>query len=227
MTDILDLRHYGHGTVIFAGYQESGRGRVDGRKWLADHGRNLLMTIQLNHSRMVHPFYQVPLLTGLGIARFLEDRFQLKGEIKWPNDVLVQGKKISGILCESRGEFISVGIGLNCGQQTFESSVADKSTSLSLLTGRDIKPDKILGELLEELRDSYVISNWRKEISRRLYCLDREVILQEGAAGSGNVSQVIIKGLSGQGFLQVKDKLSGELKEVLAGEIQFPGYISG
>ena len=225
MTDIQNLRDWGHGTVIFAGFQEHGRGRGHERTWLADQGRNLLMTLQLSHRKMVHPFYQVPLLTGLGIARFLERQYDLKGTIKWPNDVLVEGRKISGVLCESRGEFLSVGIGLNCCQTDFHEIIEKKSTSIALLSDRTCDPEQILPVLLESLKESYEDPCWQDEITRRLYFLDKQVSLVQGPAGSEDQEDVLIKGLTSEGFLLVEDEKTGCRKEVMAGEIQFPGYL--
>ncbi len=227
MADILTLREWGHGTVIFAGYQEQGRGRGHKRTWMADRGRNLLMTLQLTHDRIVHPFYQVPLLTGLGIARFLEDQYGLEGAIKWPNDVLVEGKKISGILCESRGEFISVGIGLNCEQRDFHEELEKKSTSLALLSDLSCHPEEILPPVLEYLKESYEDPRWQQEITRRLFFLDREVTFIKGAAGSQERETVVIRGLSSEGFLLAEDTSGGHLREIMAGEILFPGYRRG
>ena len=224
MADILTLREWGHGTVIFAGYQEKGRGRGDKRNWLADKGQNLLMTLLLAHDRMYHPLYQVPLLTGLGIARFLEVRYQLKGNIKWPNDVLVEGKKISGILCESRGKYISVGVGINCEQTDFHENIESKSTSLALLSDLACNPETILPDLLGFLKESYEDPHWRQKITERLYYLNKQVIFAGGAAESENQETVIIRGLSSEGFLLIENSRGGGLREIMAGEILFPGY---
>ena len=224
MKDIRNLKEYGHGTVIFAGFQNTGRGRIPGRKWASDKGRNLLMTLQLTPDRLFHPFYQVPLLTGLGIASFLEKQFGLAGLIKWPNDVLVKGRKISGILCESRGAYIAVGIGLNCQQTDFDESIQGKTTSIALLSDQHCDPESILPLLLEELKSSYRDPLWREKITSRLYFLDQTVTLLEGAAGEDKRSEVRILGLSEEGFLSVQVLESGEMKNIMAGEIHFPGY---
>jgi len=224
MTDIRSLQSDGHGTVIFAGYQIEGRGRVRGRRWVSDQDSNLLMTLMLEKKKLVHPFYQVPMLTGLGLAEFLECRYSLSSCIKWPNDILVDGKKIAGILCEADRDHIYVGIGLNCTQKHFDHDRGERSTSLSLLSDRNSTPGEILPGLLFELKQAYESHNWREQIQERLYGLDTLVTLLPGAADQGESESVLIRGLSDEGFLIIEEPATGRTRTVLAGEIHFPAY---
>lgn len=224
MTDIRSLHSEGHGTVVFAGYQDSGRGRVRGRQWISDQNNNLLMTLLLEKKKLIHPFFQIPLLTGLGVAEFLETRFFLSACVKWPNDILVGGKKIAGILCESDQDYIYVGIGLNCIQKQFDHDRGERSTSVSILSDLDCTPSAILADLLSGLKKAYESQDWKERILKRLYGLHTRVYLQEGAADQGKSEAVMIKGLSEEGFLVVEELDSGRSKTVLAGEIYFPSY---
>ncbi len=227
MHDITSLREYGHGTVLFTGFQEKGRGRIPGRKWESESDQNLLMTLQLEAGMMKHPPYRIPLLTGLGISELLRKEYGLDSRIKWPNDVLVDGKKISGILCESRKEYIDVGIGLNCLQSRFEGEFKRSSTSIAQNTDKKCSPGFVLPALLAELRAVYESTDWKRKINARLYGLNRVVVFREGSAEEGKDISVRIEGLSEEGFLTVKELSSGMTKTVLAGEIRFPGYHSG
>ena len=107
------------GTVIRAGFQSRGRGRIPGRVWSADAGGNLLFTLILSTRAFPFPVTRIPLLCGLALCRYFSTVFRLEPLIKWPNDVLIDEKKVSGILCEARGERILIGIGINCNQSSF------------------------------------------------------------------------------------------------------------
>ena len=224
MEDMKALRHAGHGAVLFTGFQAGGRGRIPGRQWQSAQDENLLMTLQLERKKITAQPYQIPLLSGLGIARFLEENYGLDASIKWPNDVLIGGKKISGILCEARADWISVGIGLNCLQTKFEESFRKRSTSISLQSAIDCTPRRILPGLLEQLQASYKSSEWRENILARLYGLNTRVFLKEGLPENEELLAVEITGISEEGFLKIRNCGTGIEKILMAGEISFPEY---
>jgi BirA family transcriptional regulator, biotin operon repressor / biotin---[acetyl-CoA-carboxylase] ligase len=224
MNDIKTLDPSIHGSVVFTGFQETGRGRLAGRQWASDQGKNLLFTLQLDIGTLVHPPFQIPLLTGLGIAEFLKRQYSLDAEIKWPNDVLVGGKKICGILCEAGGSRVYVGIGLNCLQRDFSEAFRHKSTSISLLSHRDCAPRFVLPRLLSSLKECYLLSSWRDRILPLLHRLGDIIYLAEGIAEKEDAVPVKVTGLSDEGFLLVEDIRTGEIKTVVAGELLFPGY---
>ena len=137
----LDARVGSHGDVFTADYQTAGRGRLD-HKWLSPPGTNLMMSAVLSvegiEPEQVATF---PLIVGLAVAQALrpfvvddQDAGRKTGDVKlkWPNDVLVGGKKIAGILCERHGDNVIAGIGVNVGQTEFDTEIADRATSLAL-----------------------------------------------------------------------------------------------
>lgn len=131
----LDARTGQHGDVFTADFQTAGRGRLDHR-WLSPPGTNLMMSVVLSVVGLSpEQVATLPLVMGLAVARSV--RFLLQGSVsaflKWPNDVLVAGKKLAGILCERQGDNVIVGIGLNVKQETFLPEIADKATSLAIL----------------------------------------------------------------------------------------------
>src|SRR6056297_4293484 len=130
-----------HGTVLIAGSQTSGRGRVDGREWLTAQDEGLLSTIVISRSYLKVPVTSVPIRIALAVCRMLKQQFQLKPKIKWPNDVLVKGKKICGVLCESTSEYVYVGIGLNVLQEEFSSELRKPGTSIFIEGG--IRPEPV------------------------------------------------------------------------------------
>lgn len=121
----LDARGKVPRTVITADYQSAGRGRLD-HKWLSPPGVNLMMSVVLSVRDL--PPEQVatlPLIVGLSVAQAVGSR-----ELKWPNDVLLDGKKVAGILCERDGDNVIAGIGVNVLQQDFPSEIAARATCL-------------------------------------------------------------------------------------------------
>ena len=137
----LDAREGVHGDVFTADYQTAGRGRLD-HKWLSPKGANLMMSVVLSAEGLeLEQVATLPLVVGLGVVRALRNRTRHCSTstsdfdyfLKWPNDVLVGGKKIAGILCERHGDNVIAGIGVNVGQTEFDTEIADRATSLALV----------------------------------------------------------------------------------------------
>ena len=157
------------GDVFTADFQTAGRGRLDHR-WLSPRGTNLMMSAVLDVSGIPPDRAATfPLVAGLAVAKALEGLGSrsrtvpwLKGRIalKWPNDVLVDGRKIAGILCERHGDSVIAGIGVNVRQREFPDEIADRATSLLLATGREMKVSQVRGEVLGQLWKWYGI--WRE-----------------------------------------------------------------
>jgi BirA family biotin operon repressor/biotin-[acetyl-CoA-carboxylase] ligase len=141
-------------TVVVADYQASGRGRR-GRTWEASPGQSLLCTI-LVHPRL--PPAQWPaysLVAAVAVAETLARTAALAARLKWPNDVLIAGRKIAGILLESRivgnasTAVIAIGVGINLAQRAFPAALAARATSIAIESGRTVPRDAMLGALLE------------------------------------------------------------------------------
>ena len=138
----LDAREGRHGDVFTADYQTAGRGRLD-HKWLSPPGTNLMMSVVLSVEGLVpEQVATLPLVVGLSVVkalqRFVAGEKDVRREtedlkLKWPNDVLIDGKKVAGVLCERNGDNVIVGIGVNVGQTEFDKEIADRATSLSVL----------------------------------------------------------------------------------------------
>ena len=133
----LDAHAGGHGDVFTADFQTAGRGRLD-HKWLSPPGTNLMMSAVLSVADLAPDHAAtLPLVAGLAVVKALTSLIphpsSLIPLLKWPNDVLVDGKKIAGILCERDGDNVIVGIGVNVGQTEFDAELADRATSLAVL----------------------------------------------------------------------------------------------
>ena len=138
------------GTVVVASFQSAGRGRR-GRVWSAAPGEALLASFVLR-PRLAHR--DLPLLSYVAAVATADAiaSFGATPRLKWPNDVLVDGRKISGILLESRltpsdGAVVAIGVGWNLRQTTFPPELAAQATSLRIATGRDVTVDEALAVL--------------------------------------------------------------------------------
>ena len=160
----LDHSGFDHGTVLLTDHQTMGRGQYD-RSWVSEKSQNLTFTIAFKPSSG----NRLPLLTlcfALGIAKTL-DRFEIQqSKIKWPNDVLIDGKKIAGLLTESvflgqRPDRVLVGIGLNANQQKFGGGVGAEAASLACLLGKPVPREDLLCQLLQGLE--YLYTRWTQQ----------------------------------------------------------------
>jgi BirA family biotin operon repressor/biotin-[acetyl-CoA-carboxylase] ligase len=131
-----------HGTLVSAREQTAGRGR-QGRTWLAGPGEAVLMSVVL---RRVDPM--LPLAAAVAVAETAGD----EARIKWPNDVWIDGRKVSGILLEGRPQegWTVLGIGLNVLTRDFPEEIRDIATSLAV-AGTETTVDEALAALIERL----------------------------------------------------------------------------
>lgn len=142
------------GTVVVADFQTSGRGRL-GRTWESEPGSNLLFSVVLRPSLKKESAAILTFYSAVFIARALEHSTKHAFECKWPNDVLLNGKKCCGILLENsflqdRFDFSVIGIGININQLSFENGLGERATSLFKELGHTFDRTKVLQELLRE-----------------------------------------------------------------------------
>ncbi len=151
------------GTAVTAEYQTAGRGRHD-RVWESNPWKNLLVSFVIYPSRNIEEWGGLPLMTGLAVAETISLFSHRRAMLKWPNDVLVGGKKISGILLESGsspGPWAVVGIGINVRQKEFGGDFYNLPTSISLEGGSDVTPEMVYDSLCGALDKWYAI--WCEE----------------------------------------------------------------
>jgi BirA family biotin operon repressor/biotin-[acetyl-CoA-carboxylase] ligase len=140
-------------TVVVADSQAAGRGRR-GHAWLDEPGASLLVSIVLRPRLETARLPWLSLAAGVAVADALAEIAGLGPRLKWPNDVLVGGRKIAGILLESRlgpAPLVVLGIGVNLMQRTFPPELDGRATSVALETGGDVDREALLGALLEGL----------------------------------------------------------------------------
>ena len=192
-----------HGTLVTADSQTAGRGR-QGRTWTAAPGDALLMSVVLRELDEL-----LPLRAAVAVAGSLP----VEAMIKWPNDVWVEGRKVSGILVEGRPQegWAVLGIGLNVATREFPEELREIATSLAL-AGASVTRDEALAALLAALDEalalsaSDVLGRWRA----RDALLGAPVAWAEGL-GSG-------AGVTDAGALRVELE-DGSVVELDAGEV--------
>jgi BirA family biotin operon repressor/biotin-[acetyl-CoA-carboxylase] ligase len=158
-----ELATYGadEGTVVIAETQTKGRGRLD-REWISPTG-GLWFSLILRPNLSPTEAVKLTLVAGLAVAKVLLEMFDLRAETKWPNDVLVNGRKICGVLAEmnTTGEtvnFVVVGVGVNVNfdvETVFPEQLKKVATSLEKEVGRKVKLEKLFRALLERLESLY------------------------------------------------------------------------
>jgi len=205
------------GTIVIAEVQTRGRGRLS-REWLSPEG-GIYFTLILRPR--ISPAYapRINLMAGIAVAATIKELYGLKAELKWPNDVLIAGKKVCGILAEMDAEtdvvnFVNVGIGINVNTSIprFEKT----ATSLKDALGREISRKELLSALVVEierwlplLMKADLLEEWR----RLSATLGEEVRVT--SLGEEVIGQAI--DIDATGALLVKDK-DGSLRTVLVGD---------
>jgi len=164
-----------NGTVVLAEKQTSGKGRKD-RVWYSSPETNLTFSILLTKDKFLNNNSSlINFAASLAVAFSIENLYQLKTELKWPNDVLLDGKKTSGILIESTSqgnkiERFVVGIGVNVNQPSFQGTFNYPPTSIRIELGKNVERERFLAEilnnfelLLERIKSNKneVINDWK------------------------------------------------------------------
>jgi len=141
--------------VVIVERQKKGRGRF-GRKWSSESG-GLYMTILIKEQNLENIKY-LTFIAAVSVAKAIKKISKLNSKVKWPNDVLVNDKKICGILTEtvSRGEkYALIGIGVNINQKKFSKNIANKATSLKIETNKNYNIKNISRKIIKEFNSLY------------------------------------------------------------------------
>lgn len=146
-------------TVVVSEEQTAGKGRLN-RDWVSKKGANLMFSILLRPDFRPQDASKVPIIAAVAVAQSLRNFAKLDAKVKWPNDVLVDGKKLCGIRCEmasdfDRIEYLVVGIGVNVNQVVFPRDIAEKATSVRGETNRTISRPQLLLSILTDFFDVY------------------------------------------------------------------------
>lgn len=138
--------------LLVADEQTAGRGRL-GRHWHSQKGDGLWMSLILKPNLEPKDAFIVTLISAVSVAEAIESLYAVEAGIKWPNDILIQGKKVCGILSEMSAEwqtinYIITGIGINANHKDFPEEIAEIATSLRRITGAVVDRRLLLKEIL-------------------------------------------------------------------------------
>jgi BirA family transcriptional regulator, biotin operon repressor / biotin---[acetyl-CoA-carboxylase] ligase len=214
------------GTLVIAEEQTAGRGRF-GRHWHSEAGTGLYFTFLLRPPIQPAQAPVLTLLAGVAVAEAIQESSQIAVDLRWPNDVLMNGKKCAGILVEMSAEplrvsHILVGVGINVNHVAIPSELSDEATSLLREGGHRISRLELLISALKRVEHYYnrflrqgaagVIERF-EEISS--YVRGKPVRVSEGA----NTVSGITEGLTPEGILLLRRE-DGKLEKILSGLVR-------
>jgi len=148
-----------HGTLVAADMQTAGRGRR-GRDWASPEGTNLYFTIILRPDFQPEKASMLTLVMAHSVVRAIQEEAGIRAYIKWPNDVVINKKKVCGILTEMSMEvdhihYVIIGAGVNVGEQEFAPQLRDKATDLVKECGRPVSRSELLACIMEYFEEDY------------------------------------------------------------------------
>ncbi len=216
------------GTLVLAEEQTAGRGRM-GRRWHAPRYSSLLLSLLLRPPLLPRQAQRATMIVSLAAMRAIAQVSGLRAQVKWPNDVVLGGKKVGGILTElgGRGEqldYAVVGLGLNVNLNV--SGLPDlmyPATSLSTEAGRPISRLELLLALLQEIEAYYgrLLEGWSPHEEWREHLATLGQFVQVGTADE--VVEGLAEDVDADGALQVRMK-DGILRSVLVGDVTLRGH---
>lgn len=218
-----------HGTLFVADMQVAGKGRR-GRVWQSPAGSSIYMTILLYPEISPLKAPQLTLVMAIAVAEGIKEVTGLDTKIKWPNDIVVNGRKICGILTEMSTEIdyinhVVIGAGINVNQDDFPEDIRKTASSLKMELGKQVKRSELIAAIMKSFEKEYEIfvktedlSGLQELYNSMLVNLDRDVKVLE----PGNEYEAHALGINKTGELIVRTA-EGEEKEIYAGEVSVRG----
>ncbi len=214
------------GTVVFAESQTSGRGRL-GRVWSSKSGEGLWFSVLVRPDWPMADWTRLTLCAALAVRNAVAEATGLNPQIKWPNDIILHGRKLAGILLESRPGaaktgFVVIGIGLNVGQSAFPEPLQSIATSLQIETGRTFRRAGLAASILTRLDAHYAEAKENfpsilAACTAHSFTLGKPVQIQTG----NEVVTGVATEFSESGGLVVRHQ-DGSLRTIDSGEIILP-----
>ena len=217
------------GTLVVADEQTQGKGR-SGRVWSTPHGTAIAMTLLIRPKLPPASISMVTLVMGLAVARACRELYYLPVGIKWPNDVVIHGKKLCGILTELSAEMMSVnyvviGTGINVNVKEFPEEIQKTATSIALELGHETGRAELIASCMEYFEVYYEkfiqagdLSPLMEEYNELLLNRDQKVrVLEPGREYTGTAL-----GINQNGELLVVRE-DGSRTAVYAGEVSVRG----
>ena len=218
-----------HGALAVADRQSAGRGRR-GRGWESPPGCSIYMSILLRPSFLPSSAPMLTLVMAYSTAEALQECTGQEIRIKWPNDIVLNQKKLVGILTEMSSEIdyinhVVIGVGINVNMDSFSEEIAKTATSLRIETGKVMKRSTLIAEIMKHFERNYDtflqsgdLSGIREDYNRLLVNCGKEVRI----LGAKEPYQALALGINGSGELLVR-KQDGSEEAVYAGEVSVRG----
>ena len=218
-----------HGTLFVADRQVAGKGRR-GRAWESPSGSSISMTILLHPDMLPNKASELTLIMALAVEEGVEKVTGLKPGIKWPNDIILSGKKICGILTEMSAEidyinYVVIGVGINVNMEVFPEEIEKVATSLKIETGDEVKRADLVAAIMESFEKFYEIFMETQDLSGVMdhyngLLLNRNQKVR--VLEPGHEYEAMALGINSLGELIVRLE-DGEEREVYAGEVSVRG----
>jgi len=215
------------GALVLAEHQTAGRGRL-GRRWFAPKGTCLLLSLVLRPRLQPRQAQRVTMICSLAAVEAIAGASGLAAQLKWPNDILIQGRKLGGLLAElgvtaGRLDYVVAGMGLNVNlDPSALPPLASPATSLSIALGHPVSRLDLLAELLQavETRCDRLSAGWspHEEWQRHLATLGQQVRV----GTSSGVIEGVAEGVDEDGALLVRAS-DGSIQRVLVGDVTLRG----
>lgn len=218
-----------HGTLVIADSQHGGKGRR-GRGWVSEPGENIYMTILLRPDIEPAKAPMMTLVMAHSVALGIRQVTGLEALIKWPNDVIVNKKKIVGILTEMSAEIdyinhVVIGVGINTNMDSIPEELREKATSLHIEGGAKVERARLIAAVMGQFEIDYErfmeqqnLSSFRESYNQLLVNRDREVSIIETAREYRGTAL----GIDETGELLVR-KEDGTIARIFAGEVSVRG----
>lgn len=218
-----------HGTLVIAGQQSAGKGRR-GKMWTSPPGSSIYMSILLRPEMAPDKAPMLTLVMAYAAALAIRDQEEIGVKIKWPNDLVLNKKKICGILTEMSAEvdyinYVVIGIGINANTESFPEELSRTATSLRLESGEPVLRARLIAGVMERFEQCYEafleagdLSLFAEGYNEILVNRGREVRILE----PGRERNAISAGIDDSGRLLVEYE-DGTTEAVFAGEVSVRG----
>jgi BirA family transcriptional regulator, biotin operon repressor / biotin---[acetyl-CoA-carboxylase] ligase len=214
------------GTIVVADEQVGGKGRL-GRPWYSPIGTGIWLSMILKPKIPPQQAPQLTLLTAVAVIRGIRAVTGLQCDIKWPNDILLEGKKLVGILTEMQADpdqihSVIIGIGINVNQLTFPDEINEIATSLRLIKQEEINRASVIKSVMEHFEQLYELFlaegflPIKKMWEAHAITIGRNIIAR---SISGSI-QGFAKGITDDGVLLLEDDL-GVIHKIYSADIEF------